>query len=200
MTTKPRNVQMPDALAPRTQEQLLELTIAVNGMAAGTDTVNSYQVRNQLLTRKEKARVRYRNGVTLPTSAEALLANAERRDYNHRRTLSRSIVQGTGQTRPKDVCAHHIVALHASAAARSRDVLFRCGVGINDVDNGVFLPRYASKLPNHPDAPRHDPHHHPSYHAAVLDQLQFVDSGDTQACRATLKSLKMDILDGRLPL
>ena len=79
-------------------------------------------------------------------------------------------------------------------------MLFKCSIGINDVDNGVFLPRYSNKLPNHPDAPRHDPHHDEKYHFAVYDKLQEVEPGNTQACRITLKSLKADILAGRLPL
>ena len=165
MTAKPRDLQATGALAPITQDRLLDLTIAANQIVAQTGDVNPYQVRNQLLTRKEKARVRYRNGVTLPTSAKVLMANAERRDYNHRRA-----------------------------------VLFECSIGINDVDNGVFLPRYFNKLPGHPNAPRHDPHHHREYHLAVYDELLLVELGDTHACRATLKSLKADILSGVLPL
>lgn len=200
MTAKPNDLQLTGALAPDTSEQLLDLTIAANRIATKTGDANPYQVRNQLLTRKEKARVRYRNGVTLPTSADVLFANAERRDYNHRRTLSRNLVQGTKQSRPRDVCAHHIVALRDSFAADSRDVLFDCGIGINDIDNGVFLPRYFNKLPSHPNAPRHDPHHHEAYHLAVYDRLRLVEPGQTQACRTTLKSLKTDILAGRLPL
>ncbi|MGN6705572.1 MAG: AHH domain-containing protein [Rhodanobacter sp.] len=200
MTAKPRDLQATGALAPITQDRLLDLTIAANQIVAQTGDVNPYQVRNQLLTRKEKARVRYRNGVTLPTSAKVLMANAERRDYNHRRTLSRNIVQGTKQSRPADVCAHHIVALGDRLAGPSRAVLFECSIGINDVDNGVFLPRYFNKLPGHPNAPRHDPHHHREYHLAVYDELLLVELGDTHACRATLKSLKADILSGVLPL
>lgn len=200
MTAKPHDVQATGTLAPITQEQMLDLTIAANRIAGNASGINSYQVRNQLLTRKEKTRVRYLHGITLPTSAEVLLANADRRDYNHRRTLSRNLAQGTKQSRPADVCAHHIVALRDPAADASRNVLFECSIGINDVDNGVFLPRRSNKLPDYPNAPRHDPYHHEAYHLAVYDRLRPVEPGHDQACRAALKSLKADILAGRLPL
>ncbi|QRP65202.1 AHH domain-containing protein [Rhodanobacter sp. FDAARGOS 1247] len=157
-------------------------------------------MRNRPLTREEKARLRHLNGMTLPTSAKVLRANAEDRSYNHRRTLSRNIVRGTKQARPADACAHHIVALHASAAKPSRDLLVDCGIGINDVDDGGFLPRFDHKLPGDPDAPRHNPHHHREYHLAVYDRLQDDEPNDARTCRATLKSLKTDILSGLLPL
>ena len=183
-----------------TQDRLLDLTLAANLIVDQNNGANSYEIRNRLLTRKEKARVRYLNGMTLPTSAEVLRANAEDRSYNHRRTLSRNIVRGMKQPRPVDVCAHHIVALNDPAAKPSRRVLLNCGIGINDVDNGVFLPRFKNKLPGYPNAPRHDPHHHVDYHMAVYFALEPVTPGNVQQCRATLKSLKADILSGLLPL
>ncbi|QRP65200.1 AHH domain-containing protein [Rhodanobacter sp. FDAARGOS 1247] len=200
MTKKPSDLPATGALAPMTQDRLLDLTLAANLIVDPKSGANPYEMRNRLLTRKEKARVRYLNGMTLPTSAEVLSANAEDRGYNHRRTLSRNIVHGTKQPRQVDVCAHHIVAWRDSAADLSRIRLFGCGIGINDADNGVFLPRFANKLPDYPNAPRHDPHHHPEYHFAVYDKLRDVEPGDTHQCRATLKSLRADILSGLLPL
>jgi hypothetical protein len=62
-----------------------------------------------------------------------LLANAQRRDYDHRRTVSRNIVVAAGQARPAAVCAHHIVALKDDEAARSRTLLFRLHRGSDEV-------------------------------------------------------------------
>ena len=146
MTAKPNDLDTTGALASMTQDRLLDLTLAASRIVDQNSGANPYGVRNRLLTRKEKARVRYLNGMTLPTSAEVLSANAEDRGYNHRRTLSRNIVHGTKQPRQVDVCAHHIVAWRDSAADLSRTRLFGCGIGINDADNGVFLPRFANKL------------------------------------------------------
>lgn len=197
MTAKPQALRklLPPA---RTSERLLGLTIVTNRMSSGIDGVNPYRVRNQLLTRKEKARVRYANGRTLPTSAEVLLANAERRDYNHRRTLSRNIVQATSQPRPVNACAHHIVALRDLEATSSRALLFDWGIGINDVDNGVFLPRDRAGLPGYSSAPRHNPHHRVAYHLAVYDELQYAQN--TEEGRSTLRFLKAKILSGALAL
>lgn len=103
--------------------------------------------------------MRYKNGFTLPTAASVLLANAARQDYNHRRGLSGNIVAASKQARPSQACAHHIVALLAAGAARSRMLLFRWGIGINDADNGVFLPAKQVGLPGHPAAAHHKPHH-----------------------------------------
>lgn len=50
MTAKPLDLQTTGALAPITQERLLDLTIAANRIAGNASGVNSYQVRNRLLT------------------------------------------------------------------------------------------------------------------------------------------------------
>ena len=63
----------------------------------------------------------YQNGKTvLPASARQLFANAQRRDYNHRRTLSRNIVADANAPRPANACAHHIVALKHEDAELAR--------------------------------------------------------------------------------
>lgn len=197
MTTKPQSPRKLVA-ASDTPSDVLDLTIASNQISSSANGVNPYGVRNELLTRKAKARVRYQNGSTLPTSAEALLANAERRDYNHRRTLSRNLVKATSQPRPASACAHHIVALRDPEAMNSRVLLFGWGIGINDADNGVFLPRDRAGLPGYPSAPRHNPHHRVAYHLAVYDELQYAENTDEG--RATLRFLKAKILSGVLVL
>jgi hypothetical protein len=47
-----------------------------------------------------------------------------------------------GTDRPKNVCAHHVVASGDIRAEDSREVIFEFGIGINDADNGVYLPRF----------------------------------------------------------
>ena len=156
-----------------------------------------YQVRNSILVQEKKARVRYQNGITLPVSAQVLLANATRQDYNHRRRLSSNIV-AAGQSRPVDACAHHIVALRDADAVLSRKKLFDCAIGINDADNGVFLPRSGnSGLVGYPNAPRHAPIHAPLYHATVYARLRHVKGTDT--CRVELRDIKTGLLAGAFP-
>lgn len=188
------------SLAPDldTPADILNLTIASNRVASNGRNFNSYDVRNSLLVKQQKARVRYQNGVTLPTSAEVLLANAERKDYNHRRSLSTNITRATAQGRPADVCAHHIVALGDSEAENSRLLLYGWGIGINDADNGVFLPRYGKGLPGNPNAAHHNPHHAATYHITVFYQLSRATEAETG--RVRLRSIKSQLLSGALTL
>jgi len=181
-----------------TAASVQELTIASNQIAANAGRVNPYAVRNELLVERAKERVRYKNGYTLPTSAEVLLANADKRDYNHRRTLARNIVKATGKARPSDTDAHHIVAARHQDARLARLKLFSVGVGINDGDNGVFLPNKGVGLPEHPKAPHHRTNHRLRYHLSVYRELQF--AGDTAQARGALRLLKRRILDGVLVL
>ena len=191
---------IPAAPAPTLSEpaNILDLTIAGNRISANASDVNPYGVRNALLLKQEKARVRYKNGVTLPTSAEVLLANANRKDYNHRRTLSRNIVAATAQSRPANTCAHHIVALGDPEARESRNLLYNWGIGINDADNGVFLPSKGMGLPDHPNAAHHTPSHKQLYHLEVYSQLSRRNGSEDG--RRGLRSLKSQLLSGELPL
>ncbi|HET7332493.1 AHH domain-containing protein [Dyella sp.] len=198
MSAKPKSALSAPALVTASPADVLDVTIASNRIAANAKDANPYQVRNSLLLQKAKARVRYEKGITLPTAAVVLLANANRREYNHRRTLSRNIVAATSQSRPANTCAHHIVALHDQEAALSRSLLFRWGIGINDADNGVFLPRTGRGMPGYPDAVHHTPHHNPTYHLAVYDQLR--DETEAIGGRKSLRSIKGQLLSGTLSL
>lgn len=198
MSAQPKRAQTTAAPPINTADDLVDISIASNRVSANARDINPYEVRNALLIREEKARVLYKNGVTLPTSAEVLFANALRKDYNHRRTLSRNIVAATSQPRPVDACAHHIVAHRDSEATGSRTLLYRWGIGINDADNGVFLPSKGIGLPGHPNAPRHDPHHRAAYHVAVYVQLR--RGRDVESGRQRLRSIKTQLLSGVLAL
>lgn len=198
MSAQPKHAAASPAPATTTSAGILDLTIAGNRISANASDVNPYGVRNELLLKQEKARVRYKNGETLPTSAEVLLANANRKDYNHRRTLSRNIVAATGQSRPTNTCAHHIVALGDPEARESRTLLYGWGIGINDADNGVFLPSKGPGLPGYPNATHHTPSHKQLYHLEVYSQLSRRDGSEDG--RRGLRSLKSQLLSGELSL
>lgn len=124
MAAKPKPQDAGAPPAPSSAD-LTDLTIAINRIAANQRHANGYEIRNTLLIDEEKQRVRYRNGITeLPCSVQRLFADAQRRNANHRRTLARNIVKATGQARPADACAHHIVALNDGRAMLSRRRLF----------------------------------------------------------------------------
>jgi len=179
-------------------DQIAELSAAAVQVSRNDPTTNPRELINAELIKEQKARVRYRNGVTLPTAASVLLANAARKDYNHRRRLSDSIRAATKQPRPAATCAHHIVAHLDQAAGRSRLLLFRWGIGINDADNGVFLPAKQVGMSGFPNAVHHMSYHQPEYHFAVYVRLVRRSNGDEG--RTELRSMKSDLLAGRMSL
>lgn len=178
--------------------EIVELTTAANLMAANDAHVNAYEVRNALLSKRRKERIRYQNGFTLPASAELLLANAQKNNYNHRRTLARNIDKIDKQLRPEGVCAHHIIARADPEAERSRRRLFGWGIGINDGDNGVYLPMHQVGMAGFPKAAHHSPYHSPEYHLAVY--LRLLQEREAEGGRNELRSIKADLLAGRMSL
>jgi hypothetical protein len=182
--------------------KLTRLTNAMNRIAANSG-VNGYELRNEILLEMEKDRVRDQNGRTIEGySAERLFEDAKRTSGNHRRTLARNLNAESGAARPAHVCAHHIVASGDIRAEDSRDIIFGCGIGIgiNDTDNGVYLPRFKNiAVPSMPDAPLHGPIHTARYHGAVAARLIFGEPADSQACRAILRVIKKNIVDGSFP-
>ena len=59
------------------------------------------------------------------------------------RLLDRNM-KSAGRARPPSSSAHHIVAQNDPRAATARAILIAAGVGMNDADNGVYLPANSS--------------------------------------------------------
>jgi hypothetical protein len=176
----------------------LSLTIAVNRIAGNASGVNPYELRNEVLNRE---RIRYEsNGETVAGyTADQLHENA-RSKGNHRRTLARNLDKGSKSARPAAVCAHHIVASQESDAKPSRDLLFACGIGINDVDNGVYLPRFKNvPVPSLPNATLHGSIHTIRYHVAVFARLRAEPVGEQLRTRLALRDMKDDMVAGVFP-
>lgn len=182
-------------------EGMTDLTTSINRIAANNRNVNSYEIRNRIVIDENKQRVRYQNGITvLPMSAQELLANAQRAEYNHRRKLSDNIVAESNKVRPKNACAHHIVALKDEQADASRKKIFDWGIAINDADNGVFLPRWATrKIKGYPKATYHGDIHTPIYYSAVYARLRTVPKTDPTTGRSRLRGIKAQIQVGAFP-
>ena len=179
-------------------DQIVELTITANELAANDAHLDAYRLRNALLLKRRKDRIRYKNGYTLPSSAELLLENAKNNDYNHRRTLARNVAKIDAKLRPENVCAHHIVARADREAERSRRRLFGWGIGINDGDNGVYLPMHQIGMPGYPNAVHHRPYHSPAYHLAVF--MRLLQERGVEGGRKELRSMKADLLAGKMSL
>jgi len=84
----------------------------------------------------------------------------------------------------------------------SRLMLYGWGIGINDVDNGVFLPASASaKAPELADAVGHDDlHRHAVYYVRVERRLGAVDQSVQAEGRAALRKMRADMLSGAFPV
>ena len=176
----------------------LSLTIAANRIAGNAPGVNPYELRNEVLNRE---RIRYEsNGETVAGyTADQLFENA-RGKGNHRRTLARNLNKASQTARPTAVCAHHIVASQDIDAGLSRDRLFACGMGINDVDNGVYLPRFKNvPVPTLPNATLHGSIHTTRYHLAVFARLRVLPLGEQQPTREALRDMKDDMVAGVFP-
>lgn len=179
---------------------MVDLTVGINQIAAGDRSVNGYALRKAIVHERKKREILYKNGVTLPVTVQALFAEAEPR-HGHSRKLGRNIQRGNSDTpRPKEVDAHHIVAWGAQDAPMSRVHLFKVGLGVNDVDNGCYFPRYrATKIMGMPNAPWHQAIHTVKYHANVYAALRLAPEHTQTETRKTLRSIKSQLIAGIFP-
>jgi hypothetical protein len=94
----------------------------------------------------------------------------------------------------------HVVALKDDQAETARKKLFDWWIGINDADNGVFLPRWANKkVAGFPNAPLHGPIHTEVYHASAYARLRAVPKADAEAGRVRLRGIKAQLQAGTFP-
>jgi len=193
MSVKPK-----DELLDQADPNLLDLRIAAGVICR---TGNGHAAANELIIEAAKDKIRYKNGQTLRASAKRLMADA-RSNARHSVVLSRNMV-ASGQTRPVEVAAHHIVARKDAGADRSRKLLFGWGIAINDVDNGVYLPRWKkSKVPSLPNATKHSLVHTEQYHLEVLFRLNAVATSqgkNSQVARVALRTIKQELINGVFP-
>jgi hypothetical protein len=97
--------------------------------------------------------------------------------------------------RPAETDAHHVVAAEASDADVARDIIFAVGIGINDRDSGVIMPRYmTTRIKGMLRASPHQHIHTDVYYANVVTALhEAQDMSDEQQIRAILR-----LIAGRL--
>ncbi len=205
----------------------LETTISANRLATNRPGLNPYELRNEVLLEEEKARIRSEYGAEaalLPKpraprgpyarydakgqtradkayTEEQLETDAERPGANHRRTLDRNLGKA-GFVRVPNVCAHHIVASGHWDAEGSRRMLYAWGIGINDADNGVFLPAWrVVAVPTLKDAVPHDDLHADAfYYTRVERRLQLADAGIQESGRKALREMRSEMIQGTFPV
>jgi hypothetical protein len=200
----------------------LDVTVSANRIASNHRSLNSYEVRNEVLLEEEKDRICEENGQPAPARrprgfyvrydstgqtrgdkgyTDAQLEQDGGRDAKHRRTLDRNLTKA-GQARYDDVDAHHIVARGHRDAYPSRLMLYGWGIGINDADNGVFLPASANaKAPELAKAVGHDEvHRNAGYYVRVERRLAAADQTQQAAGRGALRKMRADMLSGAFPV
>lgn len=179
---------------------MLELRIGANQVAKGPE---AYEAGNEVVIKKKKRETLYKNGFTLPVTAQRLIAEAER-TTRHSAKLKRNM-KAACQLRPVDaapktVSAHHVVAATDQRALDSRTKLFRWGIGINDVDNGVYLPAFKNSIvPSLPNAVKHDSLHTNDYHVNVFARFVMIPNDNPSRGRLALREIKQDLIDGVFP-
>ncbi len=164
---------------------------------------NAHQALNTLLLQNQKkqmAQALYdQRGETCPQQVISLAMDAAR-PARHSRILARNLNLNSGLPRPQFVAAHHIVAQQAWQAKPARLCLFAWGIAINDADNGVYLPRFASSVvPGMPHASIHQSLHTDIYYAAVNIRLDKIRHFGTSVGRAELRLIKQELIAGIFP-
>ncbi len=176
---------------------------AVNRTLASSQ-VNPVAAGNQAMLATKKRNVLYKNGFTLPGTAAALLAAEALSGIEHSTKLGGNIrkaelKKNPKYTRPTETDAHHVVAAEASAADVSRTIIFGVGIGINDRDNGVVLPRYkTTTIASMPQASPHQHIHTDLYYANVVTALVGAqDMSDQKQIRVILRSIARRLENGQ---
>ncbi len=176
---------------------------AVNRTLASSP-VNPIEAGNQAMLATKKRKILYKNGYTLPGTAAALLAAEALSGIEHSGKLGGNIRKAELKNNPKyarpsETDAHHVVAAEASAADVSRTIIFGVGIGINDRDNGVVLPRYkTTSIPSLPNASPHQHIHTDLYYSNVVTALVGAeDMSDQTQIRVILRSIARRLENGQ---
>lgn len=105
-------------------------------------------------------------------------------------------MRAAGMKRPPGTAAHHIVAGKAKLAKIAQEKLKRLGIGINDANNGVYLP-CDSKTPCDDSGAIHSKLHTNQYYAAVNQLLE--QASTPQQAIARLQWIAGELRGGRFP-
>lgn len=186
------------------QSILNQRVAAAMHVAKSGSGANAFELLNDYNLQFEKKKIvkAYYDklGQTMPASV-ATLATDAKRSIRHSRALASNIKKASqGQAKPQETDAHHIVGRLDYRATQARAYLFNWGIGINDADNGVFLPRYAAtKISTMPNASNHQGLHTEDYYFNVTMQLQAVLGQPVLSARFVLRSIKGELIAGTFP-
>ncbi len=100
------------------------------------------------------------------------------------------VAKGFGGTQ-----AHHVVEGNSKAASKSREILKKFGIGINDAENGVLLPSDANSIFS---GALHNTSHSEKYSEFVYSKIKNVKSREELIVRLT--EVKKMLVNGNLDL
>lgn len=182
------------------------LTQTAQGMMLSSERKTRKQVK-EARQKKAASGVKYEKGITQPATFQELEAEADKAG-NHSAKLARHL-DAAGETKPSDavkgsLATHHVVARTDTRALPSRILLFQWGIGVNDVDNGIRLPRWliSQKPASLTDATVHAIVHTDVYHAEVHYRLREVvkaHPNEASFARVELRGVKQELATGVFP-
>lgn len=108
-------------------------------------------------------------------------------------------LEKTGTTRPPNTAAHHICAAGSTntSAIKTREILEKAGINIDEAANGVFLPKSSKySLGDYEDAVAHTLVHTDIYYKAVYERLRNLPYNKI---RDELKLIADELLVGAFP-
>lgn len=116
----------------------------------------------------------------------------------HSTVLGNNMV-AKGVTRPPNTAAHHIVAWNDPRAAADVAILAANGIGIDDAENGVFLPRFVAS-PNPSGNQVHSTTHTNLYFQEVDRRIRLAAPGGPTAIKAALAQIATELQLGTFPV
>lgn len=148
--------------------------------------------------------IKYKRG--LMSKDDLLLNQHIRWEHNkaHSYRLAKNIIKKTGQCRPKNVAAHHIVSWKDIRAAKSRMRLSAFRIDIDSAENGVFLPRWNKHVPHSQmvEAYSHSCIHTSFYYLNVEHLLEntIAQDADREDIVEVLEDIGDDLKMGMFPI
>jgi hypothetical protein len=113
----------------------------------------------------------------------------------------RNAMERSGIRVPEGHDAHHMVPKKGGGSwgERARAVLRRVGIGINEADNGVPLPRTTTDPATVPEAyTRHQTVHTEKYYRTLARRLEKAEPSE-ERIRALLRAIRVEITEGEFP-
>lgn len=139
------------------------------------------------------------NGIERYREKASKLSAQSLRTEDHQSPLLGAHLEEKFGPRPQKVHAHAIVAGKHQLAAQIRLRMASLKIGIDDVDNGCWLPENSAATPHPamPDAPPHSRIHRYNYYFWINSRLASV--AQNQTFRNRLKLIAQMLYTGRMP-